>query len=100
MRKAKVNDIVRSFVFGVRTRAAWPFPILGHQWENAMLPIRASYLAPFAAFAYAMNANYLLANRQLILLASFMRDLSLEEQAYAASLMNKFYLDIHDECSR
>lgn len=92
MRKAKVNDIVRSFVFGVRRQDSWPFPILGRQWENAMQPIENQILVPFASFAYAHTANYLIANRNLILLASFLRDLSPAEQAYAASLMYKFYI--------
>lgn len=92
MRKAKVNDIVRSFVYAVRTRSDWPFPILGRNWENAMQPLRAASLVPFAAFAYAETRNYIVTNRQVILVASYLRDLAELEQDYAASLMIRYYL--------
>lgn len=97
MRRPKVNDVVRSFVFGVRrnlpTSSEWPFPILGWQWENAMRPIKASVLVPFAAFAYSEQRNYIIANRQIIQLCVFLRDLAPEEQEYAAELMRRYYVD-------
>lgn len=96
IRKARVNDLVRSFTFAVRrklqTGREWPFPILGKQWENAMRPLQLDCLVPFTAWAYATTGNYIIANRHIVLLAAYMRDLSEDEQEYAASLMYKYYL--------
>ena len=97
MRKALVNDIVRSFTYAVRTSnlrepGAFCFVILGKPSEMSWGQIHAQALAPFTSWAYAMLANYVVANRLIVLLASYLRMLSEAEQLYAAQLMQRYYL--------
>jgi hypothetical protein len=93
LRKALVSDTVRSFMYCVRTGTAFqPAVILGNrvpQHSTDYLPDAA--LAPFATSAYSRTLNYLLANRQIILLASWLRSFSTEERNYAIYLHRKYY---------
>lgn len=91
MRKALVNDVVHSFCYAVRTGRAWPVVILQQRFEVSLATYPAQDLVPFACYAYCKQRNYLLANRQIVLLSSWLRVLTAEERNYAATLMEKYY---------
>lgn len=95
MRKAKVNELVRSFAYVVRTNCRshlWPWPIFEAPSGFTTHPVHAAVLVPFVSFAYSRQSNYILAGRNIALVCSYLRDLSSEEQFYAASLMLRFYV--------
>lgn len=96
MRKARVSDVVISFVYGLKTGEAWPFPLLGRQWEASSQQVKASALAAFTCFAYTNERNYILADRHIVLAASHLRDFSEAEQDYAASLLITYHIKDKD----
>lgn len=92
IRKALVNDIVHSFCYAIRSNKQWPVVILGNKYETTTahsFPLQA--LIPFTNYAYSKQRNYILANRHIILIASWLRAFSTEEQQYAVTLMQKYY---------
>lgn len=92
MRKALVNDVVHSFCYACRNNVAWPVVILSdatHAFAASSLP--AGLLTPFVAYAFSVQSNYILANRQVILLAGFLRTFSPTEQLYASALLERYY---------
>ena len=95
MRKSLVNDIVHSFCFAIRQHdrhCKWPMLILGNEHPGVsgghiVLPS----MAALTAYAYAIEPNYVIANQHLALLAIWLRVMSVDEQLYAADLLEKYY---------
>jgi hypothetical protein len=92
LRKPLVSDLIHSFCYACRHKSIWPFVVFGN--ENAAIGMglgKTGDLAPFITYALNVQPNYVLAMRQIVLLASRLRNLSVEEQQYAAELMEKYY---------
>ena len=92
IRKALVNEVVRAFTYQVRTKSQWPSLLFGNPVAPAGAAKLASHaLVPFVAWAYAQQGNYILANRSIILLASWLRTFNPAEVKYAKQLLEKYY---------
>jgi hypothetical protein len=94
IRKALVNDIVHSFCYCCRKKTAqWPLVIFEGQAFASILPVEFldTLLVPYIDYALRRNKNYVIAMRQVILLATWLRNLNVAEQDYATNLMVKYY---------
>jgi len=98
MRRALVNDIVRSFAYACRSKSddvEWPAPIFHEILPEAQAPLtsfNAIHLIYPAAFAFAEQPNYILANRIIIRFAIWFRALSIDERNYAIQLLKDYYV--------
>jgi hypothetical protein len=93
MRKALVNDIIRSFAYCCRTgERNWPWPILGMSLpvsgEGAVTRAEQAAIIEVATW---LQSNYILAMRQITLTIATFRSLSQEEKDYAIYLLRTYY---------
>ena len=94
LRKALVNDIVHSFTWGCKQVSAdWPLLIFGKSdlLSGKSTDFANGQLAPFASYAFTACKNYVIATRNTILLASWLRVFSEEERSYALTILGKYY---------
>lgn len=97
-RKPLVNDVVFSFCYACRHCGAqeydWVYPIFGTRFRaTSGLPdkIEADTFAVFISYALSKQPNYIIAMRQVIHMATWLRNFNQLERAYALELMERYY---------
>ena len=92
MRKALVNEIVRSFTYSLTRQGVWPFPIFGFKsCPVGSIALESTKVLPFILYAASKEANYFSFNRAVVEIAMWLRSFSIEEQDYALYLLAKYY---------
>jgi hypothetical protein len=97
MRKALVNEVIHSFCYGCRNlshESYWPAIVFGNKTPSKYLgAVPNCNLVPFVAYAFTKQENYIIANRHVILLATWLNSFTDEEQTYALYILNKYYVN-------
>lgn len=89
IRKARVNDVVHSFVWHLRSQE-WPALIFEGDFIPPFSKEQAD-LSVFAEFAFTRQRNHVLAYRSVCLLAPWLRIFNHDELQYARHLLNTYY---------
>lgn len=96
LRKALVNDVLRSLVFCIRTgERRMMFPMLGlntPSLDYMRRPLDPSLLADFAFAFFSMQQDERIVARNLTMLRYWCAVFSPEERTYIHATLRKFYV--------